>query len=606
MARGQDGMDEFFDTFGIETTSDLSSLEPSLQRPHTSNSNYQFNHGFEAPEDKAHFASDGALMDQQYLQQTPLWAISGTAPTYDMLSTLPQRSSSVFTNSPATASSAGESPLVSSPTLPQMPGTCRKRLRESLDIAHLTSDHGVKAIRATPSPAQTGPTTPCSLASFDFPEDSDLFNILGGNPKDHLQEMLKEQQERERELRDRKEQELRDEEFAKKMQDEQYQSPQANPITQRFGVPSSLSRASSQAVLDRTGTFRRPDPPPVPDAFSYPSKKEELTQTSTTPQIKRERILPTVSKSSRVEPPSIIDLDTSDDESDVEESHPSSDVLEIGSRSFQSDERGAPLSANVFSIPNFADIGGFGEHDSWMDIDRIPTTDLQPWHAPLIPPSNPYQDFAGYGGTSVYNPNIMSYPSTPANTWSSGLSSFGHGISTLATGAMSEAYRFLNAPITDFSASAAGYGNSVFSGYGTSGSSANPQLIDISTGTNRPRQPLLNNRSSTLPNNPYSTNSNNREAYQEYLDRVNYLTGSSTRTTTELKSLLENIRPDEQLDPRSRVGTPNSMSVTSPLYEHQKLGLTWLQNMEEGSNKGGILADDMGLGKTGKTYEQTR
>ncbi|KAI8603489.1 SNF2 family N-terminal domain-containing protein [Dissophora ornata] len=37
------------------------------------------------------------------------------------------------------------------------------------------------------------------------------------------------------------------------------------------------------------------------------------------------------------------------------------------------------------------------------------------------------------------------------------------------------------------------------------------------------------------------------------------------------------------------------------LLEHQKIGLTWLQKMEDGTNRGGILGDDMGLGKTVQT-----
>ncbi|OKL60854.1 hypothetical protein UA08_03301 [Talaromyces atroroseus] len=68
------------------------------------------------------------------------------------------------------------------------------------------------------------------------------------------------------------------------------------------------------------------------------------------------------------------------------------------------------------------------------------------------------------------------------------------------------------------------------------------------------------------------------------------------QATQELKELLENIRPDIELSKNNREGTPKELLFN--LYEHQKLGLTWMKSMEEGSNKGGILADDMGLGKT--------
>lgn len=68
------------------------------------------------------------------------------------------------------------------------------------------------------------------------------------------------------------------------------------------------------------------------------------------------------------------------------------------------------------------------------------------------------------------------------------------------------------------------------------------------------------------------------------------------QTEEDLKKLLENIRPDEDLPPEMRLGTPTSMKVT--LMPHQVLGLTWLKKQEEGNNKGSVLADDMGLGKT--------
>jgi len=80
---------------------------------------------------------------------------------------------------------------------------------------------------------------------------------------------------------------------------------------------------------------------------------------------------------------------------------------------------------------------------------------------------------------------------------------------------------------------------------------------------------------------------------------IDYVRHDPTKTVDEIKKLLENIRPDMDIPPENREGTPEALVY--PLMEHQKLGLAWMKAMEEGSNKGGILADDMGLGKTIQT-----
>ncbi|KAK1779954.1 SNF2 family N-terminal domain-containing protein [Copromyces sp. CBS 386.78] len=64
----------------------------------------------------------------------------------------------------------------------------------------------------------------------------------------------------------------------------------------------------------------------------------------------------------------------------------------------------------------------------------------------------------------------------------------------------------------------------------------------------------------------------------------------------EIKKLLSNIRPDEDIPPEERGETPPDLKYS--LYPHQQLALKWMTDMEEGHNRGGILADDMGLGKT--------
>ncbi|GAB7366582.1 hypothetical protein MBLNU230_g8568t1 [Neophaeotheca triangularis] len=68
------------------------------------------------------------------------------------------------------------------------------------------------------------------------------------------------------------------------------------------------------------------------------------------------------------------------------------------------------------------------------------------------------------------------------------------------------------------------------------------------------------------------------------------------KTKEEINSLLENIRPDEDLPADALVKTPEPMSIK--LHKYQEMGLTWLTKAEEGKNQGGILGDEMGLGKT--------
>ena len=70
-----------------------------------------------------------------------------------------------------------------------------------------------------------------------------------------------------------------------------------------------------------------------------------------------------------------------------------------------------------------------------------------------------------------------------------------------------------------------------------------------------------------------------------------YVTNDPTKTLEEIKSLLENIRPDMDIPPESREGTPDALVY--PLMEHQKVGLTWMKKMEESKTRGGILADDV-------------
>lgn len=72
--------------------------------------------------------------------------------------------------------------------------------------------------------------------------------------------------------------------------------------------------------------------------------------------------------------------------------------------------------------------------------------------------------------------------------------------------------------------------------------------------------------------------------------------GDEKMTEQELEELLKNIRPDEEIPLDERCASVEGLKMD--IYHHQQLALKWMQGMEDGTNKGGILADDMGLGKT--------
>ncbi|GAB7341857.1 hypothetical protein MBLNU457_g0176t1 [Dothideomycetes sp. NU457] len=88
----------------------------------------------------------------------------------------------------------------------------------------------------------------------------------------------------------------------------------------------------------------------------------------------------------------------------------------------------------------------------------------------------------------------------------------------------------------------------------------------------------------------------NFEDIKPYSDPYGFEDRSAEEVAEDLKNLVDNIRPDDDTPIDERDVEIDGMTVS--LKPYQGVGLTWLQNAENGTNKGGILADDMGLGKT--------
>lgn len=82
-----------------------------------------------------------------------------------------------------------------------------------------------------------------------------------------------------------------------------------------------------------------------------------------------------------------------------------------------------------------------------------------------------------------------------------------------------------------------------------------------------------------------------------YDDNMNHLNPYRTNLNDSdgIRNLMESIKITEFKE-EGLANTPKELCIS--LLKHQRIGVSWMLKIEEGSNKGGILADDMGLGKT--------
>lgn len=457
----------------------------------------------------------------------------------------------------------------------------RKRPRDSLSSP---TDHVSKSMRPTPSPAITGTTTPSSF-EFDLGDmaNDELRELLGGDPKEHMKDIRKDQKAQERIQRERREQEQRDAEFARQLAEslqgsDDPEPPWSSPQT----GPSNLSQITSQTFLDSNGRFRRPSLPPYrpsppvfsssPRKLSNPVKKETGASIFDSPARTKSQ-----SSFAPARPPTVpsnvdfIDLGSDDDDDLYYAGKNPSNNLKTDPYASQGGSRHPQPKRELPWLKPEDSVNANGRHQPqrvlpWLKDENTTTSNNELYGV------TPYQN-----QSSTDTPSALGWGGVASGAWNA---------------AQNAAQSVYNAGQAIFNPNGSEAGLGPYSGIGTGSDPITLADADFYPGLSG--YSMADRALEARGLNPYDPM--NQDLADRYRERVDYLTHDPTRTTAEIKSLLENIRPDEDLPEQDREGTPEAMKY--PLMKHQMLGLAWMRKMEEGSNKGGILADDMGLGKT--------
>ena len=601
--RDQQTMNEFSKSWGLQALPSDDFRDNQMQRPSTSHNDSAFGSGFGsgfgayAQQHQngfgGHFAPDAPMLGQHQSTGKPSWSFE---PLRNTSSTPPVDYQHEFGSTSTSDSSPEHMSSNSTPPLPTLPSYQVKRQRQSLTLPPIGTHRGVKSMRTvctTPSPAPTGIATPSSEDSCDF-DDPGIYQLLGSSKED-MRKMRENQRAFEREKREKQEQERRDAEFARSLHEEYEQALRATPSSE----PSARSTwhhdalpSSSPAQFGWPTTFRKH---PATQTGHGNSMSSSHTYNSLYQPKQEQAYLSPAREAPLAQSSRIIDLG-SDDMPDDTAGNFGSDLVEIDPSSFVPSGR---KSKAVLASPFGRETGqshGLLRRGSWNLLDPdIPNE----WHGPQVGsynPTIPYYDLTGPDSTNAYSLNSAQSIPGPS-IWTTTYNGVRQGLTNVAGGVRSAVSHLLEGETNSYSSAMNHFGSGEYVGAGPAGISQNPTLLGFS-----PTQGMYNeSRRQTIQElmceNPYDP-TNATGDYQRYMENLGHLSADPHRSTSDIKSLLENIRPDEDLDRRTLLGNPESMSADATLYDHQKLGLEWMMKMEEGSNKGGILADDMGLGKT--------